>query len=385
MKVTQIVLGRFHHFHLARQMERKGLLETIWTGYPRFALKDEQGIPQEKIKTFPWMQGTFMASTKIGLHKWGWYTKHWSWHAQETLDKHVASKIDHPGVLIALSGSGLRAGIKIQQLGGKYICDRGSTHLRFQRDILVEEYKRWGFTFDDVDERMLVKEEAEYQQADRVTIPSEFSRNSFIQMGVSPDKIIKIPYGARLDRFKKEGDPDKEKFSILWVGGVNLRKGFMYALHAFQKFTHPKKEFNVIGAVSSEIAQLIKHENLDKINFLGTVPNYELSKYYSRSHVFILPSIEDGFGMVMGEALACGCPVIATTNTGARDLLPEQKEGLIIEIRSPQAILDGFRKLADDPLLRIKMSEAGMQKVKDVQGWDQYGDAFEQTVLSLSR
>ena len=52
MKVTQISIGRFHHFHLARQLEIHGLLENIWTGYPKYKLKDELGIPQQKICSF---------------------------------------------------------------------------------------------------------------------------------------------------------------------------------------------------------------------------------------------------------------------------------------------------------------------------------------------
>ena len=54
MQVTQVALGRFHHFHLARQLERRGLLRAIWSGYPAAKLKDEAGIPPAKIHSYPW-------------------------------------------------------------------------------------------------------------------------------------------------------------------------------------------------------------------------------------------------------------------------------------------------------------------------------------------
>ena len=72
MNVTQISIGRFHHFHLARQLEKHNLLEAIYTGYPRFKLKDEAGIPPEKIKTFPWFQVPYLMLGRVGLDKWHW-------------------------------------------------------------------------------------------------------------------------------------------------------------------------------------------------------------------------------------------------------------------------------------------------------------------------
>ena len=54
-KVSIVSIGRFHHFHLARQLEKRSLLNEIWTGYPKFKLKDEDGIPPSKIQTFPWV------------------------------------------------------------------------------------------------------------------------------------------------------------------------------------------------------------------------------------------------------------------------------------------------------------------------------------------
>ncbi|QWX83323.1 glycosyltransferase family 4 protein [Cellulophaga sp. HaHaR_3_176] len=383
MKVTQITPARFHHFHLARQMEKQGLLEKIYTGYPRFKLKDEQGIPTNKISTFPWLQAPFMKRSLLGLDKLEKLNKEWIWQRVELLDKFVAKKIDKSGVLIALSSNGLHSGKKMQSLGGKYICDRGSSHVVFQNDLLTEEYERWGLKWKGTDPRIIEKEQLEYEQADYITIASEFVKNSFIEKGVPEKKLIKIPYGARLDRFKKTGEPSKDKFSVLWVGQVSLRKGFMYALEAFRLLKHPNKEFIVIGHVSQEIKTLIEKANLNNITFKGNVPNADLLNYYSYSSVFIFPSIEDGFGMVMAEALACGCPVIASKNTGAFDLIENEKEGFIVPIRNPKSILDCFQKLVDTPNLREIMSENALIKVRTIGGWDTYGNNFKNFIDSI--
>ncbi len=383
MNVTQIAIGRFHHFHLARQLEKHGLLDNIYTGYPRFKLKDEQGIPHEKIKTFPWLQAPFMMLHGRGLDKFEWLSREWAWWAQETLDKHVSRRVKENSILVALSGSGLTAGKVVKKKGGRHICDRGSSHIRFQDQILKEEYARWKLPFYGVDSRSISKEEAEYEQADRITVPSEFVRKSFLNMGVSESKISKIPYGARLERFSKKGDPDESKFVVLWVGGVSIRKGFLYLLNAFQQLKHTNKELWVVGPVSSEIKQLLEGKQLEHVKFLGMVPNERLSDIYSTANVFVLPSLEEGLAMVQGEALACGCPIISSTNSGAEDLITDGKEGFIIPIRSELKILESLQKMVDEPTLRSRMSEAALQRVQQLGGWDEYGNRYANLVRSL--
>ncbi|MBC3788546.1 glycosyltransferase family 4 protein [Spirosoma utsteinense] len=383
MTVTQISIGRFHHFHLARQMEKHNLLDCIWTGYLRYKLRDEQGIPADKICTFPWLHSPYMARGRYGMAHWMWLNREWRWWAQETLDRYVASHLKHPTTLIALSGTGLHAGMSAQRNGGRYVCDRGSSHIRFQDQLLREEYKRWGLVFEGIDPRIIAKEEAEYEQADLITVPSEFVRKSFIEMGVPAHKLSKVVYGARLDRFHKVADQPKDKFTVLWVGSVGIRKGFLDLYEAFRALKHPQKELIVVGEVEVEMKSLISSKDLTGITFMGSVPNQDLPRIYSTAHVFVLPSIEDGFGMVQGEALACGCPVIASSNTGAEDLFTDGVEGFIVPIRSPKHICERLQQLADDPVLQSQLSEAAISRVAALKGWDTYGNTFANVLTTM--
>ncbi len=383
MNVTQVTIGRFHHFHLARQMERHGLLNCIWTGYPRFKLRDEQGISPEKICTFPWLQAPFMVGSRFNFVHWHWLKKEWAWWANETLDRHVATQINEPTNLVALSGSGLHAGIAAQRAGGKFICDRGSTHIRFQDKILKEEYALWGLKYRGIDPKIITKEEQEYEQADRVTIPSEFARRSFLDMGVPKHKLSKVIYGVRLERFQKVADPPKDRFRVLWVGVVSIQKGFLYLLEAFQKLRHRGKELLVVGHLTPEIKALLPKYNMKGVIFKGHVTNSDLPRIYSEAHVFVLPSIQEGLAMVQGESLACGCPVIASQNTGAEDIFTNGREGFIVPIRSSKSILESLQHLAEDKSLRLEMSEAAVLRVKALGGWNNYGDNFSQLIYSL--
>ncbi|MGY6648130.1 glycosyltransferase family 4 protein [Wenyingzhuangia sp. IMCC45574] len=383
MKITQISIGRFHHFHLARQMERFGLLDKIYTGYPMFKLKEERGIDRNKIKTFPYLHAPYMKRHLVGLNNFDKLNKDWVWLDKFFVDKYAASKIKDKTILIALSSSGLQSAKVTKSKGGVYICDRGSSHIQFQDEILKEEYNKWGFIYKGIDPRIIDKELEEYDLADRITIPSTFSKNSFVSKGVNPDKIIKIPYGINLSRFNKTVETPKDLFRVIWVGGISLRKGFMYALDAFEKLNHPNKEFLVIGNISKEIKSLLINKNIENVVFKGNVSNVELKKYYSSSHVFVMPSIEDGFGMVLGESLACGCPVITTTNTGGLDLFEDGDEGFIVKIRSSDEILEKFQLLADNPDIQYNMSQKAIQKANNIGGWDDYGNQWKSLIDSF--
>lgn len=290
-----------------------------------------------------------------------------------TFDAWVARHIEDCDALVALSGAGLKTGQVVQGRGGKHVCDRGSSHIRYQREILNEEYARWGFTGDRVDARVVAREEAEYAQADAITVPSEFARRSFVEMGVRGEKVKTIPYGVRLERFRKDGKPGSETFTVLFAGTVSIRKGIPYLLDAFAQFKYPSKRLLLAGPVETEIRSLLARYDLTGVELLGRLPQMDLARWMNASHVMVLPSIEDGFGLVMAQAMACGTPVIASENTGGPDLFTHGKEGFVIPIRSPEAITHCLTQLADDPDLQQRMSGAALERVQALGGWGDYG------------
>jgi glycosyltransferase involved in cell wall biosynthesis len=104
------------------------------------------------------------------------------------------------------------------------------------------------------------------------------------------------------------------------------------------------------------------------------MPQTELKNLMSRSHVMVLPSIEEGFGMVMAQAMACGCPVIASRNTGGEDLFDDGQEGFIVPIRDVDALANRLQQLADQPDLRAAMGQRALQRVQSIGGWRDYGE-----------
>jgi glycosyltransferase involved in cell wall biosynthesis len=382
MRVSQAVWGVFHHFELARELDRRGHLDTVFSTWPWTRLKRE-GLPHSKVQTFPWLHTPLTVLNRIGTLP-VWLDDELGYQNALRFDDWTARRIGRIDALIALSGAALKTGRMLQRRGGVFICDRGSTHHSYQAAIVAGEFQRWGLDPPRTDPRDTVREETIYDVADAITVPSSFSRRSFIEMGVPAEKVHTIPYGVRLEAFARIADPRTDTFNVLFAGHVSLRKGIPYLLEAFAKLNHPAKRLRIAGSMAPEIKQLLTRLPHQSVEFLGSVPQADLPKIMSESHVLVLPSIEDGFGLVMSQAMACGCPVIASTNTGGEDLFADGVEGFIVPIRDVDALANRMQRLMDDPDLQRRMSEAALARVRYLGGWTQYGDQWESLLQRLT-
>lgn len=382
MRIVQTVFGVFHHFDLARELYRRGHLEHIYSTWPWRRLQRE-GIPKSKVSTFPWVHTPEFLLRRSGflprvLEDFSGYLN------ALTFDEYVTRKLPECDALIGISGSSLKAGRLLQSRGGRFVCDRGSSHQRFQEQIVSDEFRRWGVTSPVSDPRDTAREEELYSMADAITVPSSFAARSFVAMGLDPAKVQTIPYGVRLERFRPVSDPIAGRFDVLFVGSVGLRKGVPYLLDAFARVKHPRKRLRIVGALSREFPPVLERLPKDNVEFLGLRPQDEVARMMSKSHLLVLPSIEEGLALVQGQALACGCPVLATTNTGGEDLFTDGVEGFIVPIRDADALLQRMELVAGDPALQHQMRTAGLERVKRIGGWDTYGDKWEALLKSLT-
>ncbi len=387
MRVSQAVFGVFHHFELAHQLRRYDYLQTVYSTYPWRRLRRE-GLPREYVETFPWIHGGLAGLARFGLYPSPW-TEGLDWWNGLAFDawmtRRIARSKTNLDALIGISGAGLAAGAQVQSRGGKYICDRGSTHARHQWRLLSEEHQRWDAPLDIYDPRDTEREEKQYAQADCIVVPSSFAARSFVAEGVQADKLRVIPYGVRLDSFQPAaGSPRAaDTFDVLFVGQVSLRKGVPYLLEAFAKVRHPRKRLRILGPMFPHMKPLFPKLPMENVEIVGAVSRAELIRYFSRSHAMVLPSLEEGLALVQGEAMACGCPVIATPNTGSEDLFTDDVEGFIVPPREVQALADRLQQLADDPALQQRMSAAALDRVQHLGGWNDYGDRWAQLLQEL--
>lgn len=384
MRIVQTVFGVYHHFELARELQRRGHHTTVYSTWPWVRLQRE-GLPRESVETFPWLHVPEYLLHRFQVPLPGWTDALGRANAL-AFDRWVERRlpaIAKVDALIGISGSSLKAGIAVQQRGGVFVCDRSSTHPRIQERLMGEEYARWGVERRPADMWDTVREEAIFAQADAIVVPSAAAARTFAEMGVPSTKVQTIPFGVRLESFTPVAEPPADEFCVAFAGAVCLRKGVPYLLQAFAALQHPRKRLRIIGSMQPDLKQVLHKLPTEGVEFLGHLPQNELAAIMSRSHALVMPSIEEGLAMVQAQALACGCPVICSTASGGEDLLTDGVEGFVVPIRDSAAIATRLQQLADDPHRQKTMREAALQRVRSMGGWAEYGARWEQLLHQL--
>jgi starch synthase len=387
MRVIQTVFGAFHHFDLARELERRQHQVTIYSTWHWGRLKRE-GLPHSQVKTFPWLHVPEMALRRAGVRSIRLFDE--IGYANALLfDEYTYARRKHlpaPDALIAISGSSLKTGRMLQSRGTAFLCDRGSSHQRYQEELVSYECKRWGVDLPVSDIRDTLREEEIYALADAITVPSHFAARSFVEMGIPAEKVHVIPYGVRLERFRPSAPPPpiQDRFELVFAGQVGLRKGVPYLLEAFAALKHPNKRLRVVGSMTRGFSDVLARLPQQNVEFLSEMPQAELARVFSSSHLLVLPSIEEGLALVQGQAMACGCPVLASRNTGGEDLFTDEQEGFIVPIRDVSALTGRMQRMADEPGLYERLSANSLKRVTHLGGWTNYGDAWEALLKRLT-
>ena len=174
----------------------------------------------------------------------------------------------------------------------------------------------------------------------------------------------------------------KEKFTILTCGLASIQKGFFYVLESHQFIEGDFKHIHV-GKIDSNMKKYINQ--YPRLEVHGSMPNDELINFYNQSDVLVFTSIQDGFGMVILEAMACGLPVIATANTGYTTIESDVlKFGFLVDLRSPKQIAEKINILKKDKNLLDELSKNSIDIIK--QGgfqWKDYGRRYSEFIESI--
>ncbi|PSO68430.1 MAG: glycosyl transferase family 1 [Cyanobacteria bacterium QH_8_48_120] len=225
----------------------------------------------------------------------------------------------------------------------------------------------------------LERKEQEIHLADHTFVASSITKQSLLKIGVNSEKITVIPYGAPVDYFHPQTKQDK-LFRALFVGSVSPRKGVHYLLKAWQALKLPEAELLLVGANQFPKSWLTPYQDI--IRHIPSVPHSTLNIYYSAANVFVFPSLVEGFGLVLLEAMACGIPVITTPNTAGPDILTDGVEGFIIPIRDIETLQEKLEWCYCHPQELAEMGRAARQKAEQL-NWEMYRQKLAHKVQTL--
>jgi alpha-maltose-1-phosphate synthase len=298
-------------------------------------------------------------------------------------DSRVARRLRQvrPSAVYAYEGGALQTFRRARERGIKAVYELPSGHWYWERKLLAEEAERnpdfasLHPKLTDSPGHMQWKDE-ELRLADYVFVPSRHVRNSLA--GVVPlEKIRVVNYGAPPVRrprqvFRSSAEPLK----VLFCGTLIQRKGIGYLLRAVDMLG-PQVELTLIGT------RFAPNMHVDaacaRSRWFETLPQDQVMSLMQHSDVLVLPSLSEGFGLVVSEALACGLPVIVTPNVGACDLVKDGREAFVVPVANAEAIAERLNMLIRDRDLLVSMSENAFATAS-ARPWEAYRKEWAETL-----
>jgi len=198
-----------------------------------------------------------------------------------------------------------------------------------------------------VSDDMLARLDGESQLADSIVVASSFTQKTLVESGIHSDKISVLPYGVDADRFPQKliYSDCRRKLKILFLGQMVQRKGLSYLLKAVKALHTDNVELTIVGRGRIDEHLLKEYATFVDFNIIRGLSHEDLVKCFHDHDVMVLPSLIEGFGHVILEAMSAGLPVICTKNTAGPDLFLTGDEGIVVPIRDSEAIstcIEGF-------------------------------------------
>lgn len=361
-RIAVATSGRFHALDLARELDALGHEVTFYSCVPRgrarsFGLEDRSHVSLLPVMA-PIALARRIAPNISLLSQW----------ESVLLDSLLARLLKPCDVLIAMSGIFLKTlRTAKRKYGATVILERGSQHIVSQDRIL-----RAMPGGKPIAEATVQRELSGYREADYISVPSRHVIGSFVELGVPAQRLLYNPYGCDLQMFPATIRDHPAQRTILFVGLWSLQKGCDILLQAWRTLENVKLiHVGPVGDLALPDDERFVH--------VPTVPQQHLSRFYAGADILVLPSRQDGFGMVLSQALASGLPVVCTTMTGGRDL----REMLY----APDAIIEvepedpaELRAAIVSGLQRAERQPQGTPRVvvQDREGlsWRRYGERY---------
>ena len=323
-KVTLAVSGKYHAFYLASELAKIDRLSALYSVHR--TITPPKNVSRKQYYNRLDLALSFQLSSFIPFFKMTQLKR------DRIFEKWISEKIKNvePGILHSWTGNSHIPFSALKSSDWLKCLERSCPHNMFQYEFIRAEADCLNIEYFR-DQESLKSDIEELYLSDIIVVPSQYSANSYSD----PELIRKVrvnPLGANLN-YRARVDK-KPGLVVLMVGNNFLRKGTHYLIEAFKLIDRSDAELWIRGDVPNSY----RHGITDtRVKIIPSVLPNKLLEIYQAADVFVLPSIDDGFGMAALEALALGLPVVITENVGAKDLLNAQVS-ITVPIRSPEAL-----------------------------------------------
>jgi alpha-maltose-1-phosphate synthase len=342
-------------------------------------------LPSDLVRTRPVRELVRNALIRAGKKKWivdethplsidGVY---------RDLDKYVARSLkSFPQVraVYAYEDGARYQFAEVKKVGVRCLYDLPIGYWRENRRISLEETElqpEWRGTLNALadSERKLASKDQEISLADTIFVASTYTKKTLDSypgwLSGGAKKVVVIPYGTPPPVVKERALTSRDKpLRVIYVGSLTQRKGIAYLAEAVAKLGSAVS-LTIVGRKVGQSAALDKFCVQNK--WIASLPHAEILAEMERNDVLVFPSLFEGFGLVIGEALSRGVPVITTPHTGGPDLMRDGQDGFIVPIRDTDAIAEKLLVLHDDRELLKRMSDSALERAAEMH-WQGYKD-----------
>jgi glycosyltransferase involved in cell wall biosynthesis len=270
--------------------------------------------------------------------------------------------------------------VAAQETGTLRILDLPSLSSRALERLLAHEAERFPELNLDADRyfrdrfpQRQARRDAEIAAADLIVCNSSVTRNSHIDEGADAARMIVVPLAAPPTIQDLRPRSCSGPLRLIWAGSFSVRKGAHYLLDACRSTRPAGVVIDVYGSITLPARACAPLPAF--VNFHGAITQQDLWREFEEADALIFPTLSDGFGLVVTEALSRGLPVITTDRAGAADLIRPQENGLIIPAHDAEAIAQAIFWCLDHRAELSAMRAAALESAKARQ-WPQYRRAF---------
>ena len=228
-----------------------------------------------------------------------------------------------------------------------------------------KQWPGWSAHSTAVPEEYFQRREREWTLADRIVVNSEFCRQALLRQGVAAEKLAVVPLCFEVEDGSQKPEPSTTNFQlstaplrVLFLGQVILRKGIQYLIEAAKLLSKENIHFDVVGPVG--ISREAVASAPGNMTFHGRAGRDQAADWYRRSHLFVLPTLSDGFAITQLEAMAHGLPVITTPCCG--EVVSDGADGFIVPPRDTGALARMFQRYLAEPDLLKAQRRAALEK-----------------------
>ncbi len=335
---------------------------SLLTSFPRDRFP---GLPKGTVRSILWPEALFRFGKLIARESWGDQSK------MKAFGKAMAARVALDPADLFIGWSSFALETLRQQNFTQSILVRDSAHVAFQTEVLKTEYERFGFAYPD---RSICesRETLEYELADRILVPSKFAAMTFFKNGISEKKIQIIPLGVNSSLFHPPTEiTSRLPLKLVYFGTLSIQKGVQHLLEATRRFSESEIELELIGSLTPEIGQMLGGFPHAKVR--PAMKQGELAARLREKDVCILPTLHDGFGQVVPQAMASGLVTITTDHCGAADFIQPERNGFIVKAGDATPIEQLVARLVSDLPLVTRMRRAASVESASL-SWARYAD-----------